>query len=148
MTLSENQSGLRRYDHVWRFVPLVLWIGVLFLLSSSQGSFSETSRIIRPLLEFFFPTASLETITFYHGIIRKLAHLTEYAVLGFLAMRAFAAGRAVLTSSVILIGVATIDEINQSFNPARTGAVMDVLIDLAGGAAAILVIRLLRGRKQ
>jgi len=148
MTLSENQSGLRRYDHVWRFVPHVLWIGVIFLLSRGQGSFSETSRIIRPLLEFFFPTASLETITFYHGIIRKIAHLTEYAVLGFLAMRAFAAGRAVLTSSVILIGVATIDEINQSFNPARTGAVMDVLIDLAGGAAAILVIRLLRGRKQ
>ena len=147
MTLSENQSGMRRHDHVWRFVPLVLWIGVIFLLSSSQGSFTETSRIIRPLLEFLFPTASPEAITFYHGVIRKIAHFTEYAMLGFLAMRAFAAGRAVLASSVILIAVATIDEINQSFNPARTGAVMDVLIDLAGGAAAILVIRLRRRPK-
>ena len=148
MTLSEDQTGMQRYDRVWRFVPLVLWVGVILFLSTSQGSFSETSRIIRPLLEFFFPTALPETLTFYHGIIRKLAHFTEYAILGLLAARAFDVGRAVLASSVIVIGVAAIDEINQSFNPARTGSVADVLIDLAGGATGILLITILRGRKR
>ena len=105
---------------------------------------NETSRIIRPLLEFFFPAASPETLTFYHGIIRKLAHVTEYAILGFLSMRAFKAGQAILAASVILIGVASIDEINQSFNPARTGAAIDVLLDLAGGFTAVFIVALVR----
>ena len=148
MTLSEDQGVKRRHDLFWRFVPLILWIGLIFLLSSSQGSFTETSRIIRPLLEFLFPTASPEAITFYHGVLRKLAHFTEYAILGFLSMRAFAPGRPVLASSVILIGVAAIDEINQSFNPLRTGSVVDVLLDLSGGLVAILVVVLMRRRKK
>lgn len=126
------------------YAPLVIWIGVIFFLSSSQGSMNETSRIIRPLLEFFFPAASPETLTFYHGIIRKLAHVTEYAILGFLSMRAFKAGQAILAASVILIGVASIDEINQSFNPARTGAAIDVLLDLAGGFTAVFIVALVR----
>ena len=130
------------------YAPLVIWIAVIFLLSSSQGSMNQTSRIIRPLLEFFFPAASPDTITFYHGIIRKLAHFTEYAILGFLSMRAFAWGRAILVASVILIGVASIDEINQSFNPARTGSPVDVLLDVAGGATAILIIALVRRRRR
>lgn len=148
MTLSEDQGITRRHDLFWRFVPLILWIGVIFLLSSTQGSFTETSRIIRPLLEFLFPNASPETITFFHGAIRKLAHFTEYAILGFLSMRAFASGRPVLASSVILIGVSAIDEINQSFNPSRTGSAVDVLLDLSGGLVAILVVVLLRRRQK
>lgn len=148
MTLSEDQGVKRRHDLFWRFVPLILWIGLIFFLSSSQGSFTETSRIIRPLLEFLFPTASPEAITFYHGVLRKLAHFTEYAILGFLSMRAFAPGRPVLASSVILIGVAAIDEINQSFNPSRTGSAVDVLLDLSGGLVAILVVVLVRRRKK
>jgi VanZ family protein len=125
---------------VWltRYLPLFVWIGVIFFLSSGQGSMSQTSRIIRPLLEFLFPSATPETILFYHGIIRKLAHLTEYAVLGFLACRAFAAfRRPFICAALLVLAVAAIDETNQSFNPARTGSQVDVLIDLSGGLVAI-----------
>ncbi|HVF29616.1 MAG TPA: VanZ family protein [Pyrinomonadaceae bacterium] len=126
----------------------MLWIGVIFFLSSSQGSMNQTSRIIRPLLEFLFPTAAPETILFYHGIIRKLAHLTEYAVLGLLACRAFAFFRHPFVFAVLLvIAVAAIDETNQSFNPLRTGSPVDVLIDVSGGIVAIGVLGLLQRRK-
>ena len=72
-----------------RYAPLFLWIGVIFYLSSSQGAMSNTSRFIRPLLEWFFPLAPEETLQIYHGYIRKFAHFAEYAALAFLAARAF-----------------------------------------------------------
>lgn len=133
-----------------RYAPLVLWVGVIFLLSSSTGSMSETSRFIRPLLEFLFPSASDETLRVIHGYIRKSAHLTEYALLAFLAYRALAAathdilrhGR-FLIPLVIVLSVASIDEFNQSFNTARTGSGWDVLLDAAGGILMIAFLLML-----
>ena len=127
------------------YAPLVVWIGVIFFLSSGQGSFSETSRIIRPILEFFFPDASPETIAFYHGAIRKFAHFAEYFVLGILACRAFTVRRYILATFLVLL-VAGLDETNQSFNSARTGSPVDVAIDLAGGVAGVFLY-FLRSRK-
>ena len=101
---------------------------------------SQTSRIIRPILEFLFPTASPETITFYHGIIRKLAHFTEYAVLGFLAFRGLVGRKyRFFFAALLVLIVAAIDETNQSFNPARTGSPIDVSIDVCGGLIAIVL---------
>ena len=108
---------------------------------------NRTSLIIRPLLEFLFPDATPETITFYHGIVRKLAHLTEYAILGVLAMRSFWNSRAVLASLLTVIAVAAADEFFQSFNPARTGSPVDVAIDITGGILAIGVVWLIRRRR-
>ncbi|MFL6468716.1 MAG: VanZ family protein, partial [Pyrinomonadaceae bacterium] len=103
-------------------------------------SMNETSRFIRPLLEFLFPAASPETLTAVHGIIRKFAHLAEYAVLGFLAFRVFAGFiRFRYTSAIALVlMVAAADEINQSFDPSRTSSIVDVGIDLLGGIMAVL----------
>ena len=124
---------------------------MIFFLSSGQGASTQTSRIIRPLLEFFFPAASFETIAFYHGIIRKLAHFTEYAVLGLLACRAFAEltrrRHLLIFSALLVLAIAVIDETNQSFNPERTGSPVDVLIDLSGGLAAIGIAYLVSRRK-
>ena len=106
---------------------------------------SQTSRIIRPLLEFLFPTATPETILLYHGIIRKLAHLTEYAVLGFLACRAFVfLQHPFVFAALLVFAVAAMDETYQSFNPLRTGSPVDVLIDVSGGIVAIVLSYLMR----
>jgi hypothetical protein len=86
----ESAQKIKRRERFILYAPLLIWIGVIFLLSSGQGASSRTSLIIRPILEFLFPAALPETIDFYHGVIRKFAHFTEYAVLGLLACRAFA----------------------------------------------------------
>lgn len=147
----------KRYVLLSRYVPLVLWIGVIFFLSSSQGSLSETSRIIRPILEYLFPSAPPETISYYHGVIRKFAHFTEYAVLAVLAVRTFSSSpntvlrnRATVASVALVFLVAISDETAQSFNAARTGSAIDVLIDIAGGITAIgglWALRTLRKRR-
>lgn len=129
-----------------RYAPLFLWIGLVLFLSTGNASMSNTSRFVRPLLEFLFPTAPEETLLVYHGYVRKLAHVTEYAILAFWASRAFS------TSSVkflnqfwyvfafLLVALtASIDETNQSFLASRTGSIYDVLLDIAGGTAMILL---------
>ncbi len=128
----------------FRYAPLILWLGVILLASTSVGAMSKTSLIVRPLLHFLFPSASEETITFYHGFIRKLAHLTEYSILAFWASRAFWNSAKpflqrywYLFSLLIVVAVALIDEYNQSFDSLRTSSIYDVLLDALGGAVMI-----------
>ena len=146
---TRNEKHKRRRVWLTRYLPLLVWIGVIFLLSSGQGASTRTSLFIGPLLEFLFPDASSETLAFYHGIVRKLAHFTEYAVLGFLACRAFFAAFSnsfyfFAVGLVVLVAIA--DETNQSFNPARSGSPVDVLIDVGGGLFGILMFHVLRPR--
>ena len=106
----------------------------------------RTSLFIRPILEFLFPSADEQTLLFYHGVIRKLAHFTEYAVLAFLAWRSFAVSalhrHSLILAASLVLAVAGVDETTQSFNPERTGSPVDVLIDLGGGLVAIGIVYL------
>ena len=116
---------------------------------------AQTSRFIRPLLEFLFPNTSDDTLQIYHAYIRKSAHFIEYAILAFWALRAFANSTKYLlqkywfiVSFAVVLCVAVIDETNQSFNPARTSSARDVLLDCAGGATIILIFYALRYFKK
>lgn len=109
-----------------------------------MGSMNETSRIIRPLLEFLFPAAPPETLTLYHGYIRKFAHFAEYAVLASLAFRALAPFKHKYGIALVFAAfVAFLDEFNQSLNPTRTSSGWDVALDIAGAAFAIAVLALI-----
>lgn len=147
-------------NKTWRerfllYAPLFLWIGLIFYLSSSQGSMSQTSRFIRPLLEWLFPLASEETLQIYHGYIRKFAHFAEYAILAFFASRVFLNSAKEFLRKfwyffafLLALSIALIDELNQSFNAARTGSIYDVLIDASGAFFAILILLLWKNGKK
>lgn len=116
---------------------------------------SETSRLIGPMLKFLFPSVSPETLSLFHGFIRKSAHVIEYAILAFLAVRALSRSSIVpllryrfILSLVIVAVVAALDELNQSLNTTRNGSVWDVLLDISGGLAAVAVSWLLGWPKQ
>jgi VanZ family protein len=136
--------------HAWRerlssFAPLFVWVGVVFVLSSPTGAAEETSRIIKPIIEFFIPNASRDTVLIIHSLIRKAAHLTEYSVLGFFGVRAFVGTRSLgshrfFAALVLVAIVAALDEFNQSFEPSRTGAISDVLLDICGGIIMIFAL--------
>lgn len=128
---------------------------MIFLLSSGSGSMAATSRIIRPLLEFLFPAASEESLQLMHFYIRKAAHFTEYGVLAYWAMRAFIRGaieflrrRPYLCAFAAVVTVAALDEFNQRFISSRTGSIWDVVLDISGGAFALLLWFLLARRKS
>ncbi len=141
---TEKWSG-----RIIRYAPLFLWIGIILFASTTQGAMSNTSRFIRPLLEFLFPNAPEETLIFYHGYIRKFAHLSEYAILAFWACRAFWSSSVkflqtywFIFSLALVFLVASIDEYNQSFNTLRTGSFYDVWLDVSGGALMIILFTL------
>lgn len=106
---------------------------------------TETSRFIRPLLEFLFPNEPEATLQAYHGYIRKAAHFTEYSILAVLSARACSylldelsrRSRYILPLAIVLF-VAVADECNQSFLASRTGSVTDVALDLVGGVSGTL----------
>lgn len=143
----------KRYGRFMHYAPLFLWIGVIFFLSSGQASMSNTSRVIRPILEWLLPAVSEETIAFLLILIRKAAHPTVYALLGFFAARAFSSsGKTLhgkywfLISLVLVFSVASIDETNQSLISSRTGSFYDVLLDTAGGLTALLLYLFYKSR--
>ena len=139
----------KRRERIFRYAPLILWIGLIFFLSSGQASMPQTSRFIRPLLEFLFPNSPEEIYAAYHAFIRKFAHFFVYAVLAFWSWRALKdSSKAfvrkfyyVLSLALVLL-VASIDETNQSYNAARTGSVYDVALDFASGLTVIIIIYL------
>jgi len=121
-----------------------------FISFASTGNFSasNTSRIIGPLVLWLFPDTTPETMLTIHAVARKIAHLTEYALLGLLAARAFRGStrerlrtRWFLASVILIVVYALVDEYHQSFVPSRTGSIYDSLIDIAGGFAALIVVR-------
>ena len=131
-----------------RYFPLVAWLVFISVASSDSFSAGNTSRIIGPLILWLFPNTSAETLAVIHLITRKAAHFTEYAILAFLAARAFRtsprpalADRWLLASLGLVVVYALIDEYHQSLVPSRTGSVYDSFIDMTGGLVTLLVIR-------
>ncbi|HJY27812.1 MAG TPA: VanZ family protein [Pyrinomonadaceae bacterium] len=124
-----------------RYLPLVIWLAFISFASSDSFNASNTSRIIGPLVLWLFPNTSPETMATIHFITRKIAHFTEYAILGFLAARAFRTyDRWFLISAALVVVYALIDEYHQSFVPSRTASIFDSLIDMSGGLTALVII--------
>ena len=149
--MPKTDSSNKWRGRINAYAPLFLWIGVIFYLSSSNGAMSNTSRFIRPLLEWLFPLAPEETLQIYHGYIRKFAHFAEYAALAFFASRAFWRSPIELVRKYwfifafgLVVLIASIDEYNQSFNALRTSSIYDVLLDVSGGLTIILLLWLFK----
>lgn len=144
--MDDELQEKKRRGRFFRYAPLILWAGLVLFLSTGNASMSSTSRFVRPFLEFIFPNTPGELLDIYHGYIRKIAHVTEYAMLAFWASRAFSTStvsilrRFWFVFAFLLIAlVASVDEFNQSFNVARTSSIYDVLLDISGGTAMILI---------
>jgi VanZ family protein len=138
--------------------PLIVWMGVIFVMSTGAGG-SETSVILISRTLRILTPGLLATLTPYqmdwinYGV-RKLGHFTEYAVLALLAVRAFQYGQA--EASLRAFGLAfalcafyaVTDEIHQAFVPVRSSSSTDILIDVAGAALCLLGTYLWFGLKS
>jgi VanZ family protein len=149
-----KQQKLKWRGSIIAYAPILLWIGVIFFLSSPEASFSQTSRIVGPLLNFFFPDMPEATKVIVHGYIRKTAHFTEYAVLALLAFRAFSTSaihflqtRCYILALTLVVVVASLDEFNQSFEASRTSSIWDVALDISGGVMMVVVLWIFHSRK-
>jgi len=140
---------LSRFAKNW--MPLFLWIALIFVGSTDLMSAEQTSRFLVPFLRWLEPEITSETIAQIHLLVRKGAHLTEYAVLAVLLWRAIYLGTNLKMKMSILCAnvwvaatlLAAADELHQSFVASRTASVSDAIIDVIGttiGLALCLLI--------
>ena len=123
--------------------PVVLWIGFIYWMSTETFSAQNTYLFFEPLIRFFVPSVSKKGIFVFHTILRKLAHVTEYMISGFLLFRAFRKDsndkrewRWVFSSMLVIALIAISDEFHQTAVPSRTPSIADVGIDVLGGFLA------------
>lgn len=138
--------ALRSLIRYW--LPVLLWMSLIYSMSTGLGSTRHTSRIIGPILRWFNPNIPDETIWRIQLTLRKTGHVTEYAILALLLWRARrrpVAGdrrpwdwREAGIALALTVLFAISDEWHQSFVPSREGSVRDVLIDTAGASAGLL----------
>jgi VanZ family protein len=144
-------------QRAWRYAPLLLFILLIYFNSTGAMSASSTGRILRPLLAFLFGELTDAQYGLVQSVIRKTAHFTQYAMLGWLSARAFSSSsREILRRNWFIVSlslvavIASLDEYHQSFVSSRSGSVYDVLIDITGGATALILIFAvrLRGKRR
>jgi VanZ family protein len=129
------------------WLPPVIWLGVIFVGSTDLMSAQHTSRFIVPFLRWLDPHLSWAAINTIHTVIRKLGHVSEYAILALLLWRALCSGSTLRTKTPILFGAvllacavfAVVDEFHQSFVGSRTPSYRDVLLDIAGALLGALI---------
>jgi VanZ family protein len=126
-----NQSPLRRF--ILYHLPVILYAGLILGISS-------ISNLPAPKL----------------GLLRadSIVHFLEYAIFAFLLFRSIShlspklrLPLAALLTLLALSLFAMADEYLQSFIPGRTSDIYDVLADLAGGSAVVLLLLLIYSRK-
>ena len=104
-------------------IPPLAWMALIFTLSGQ-------------------PSDELDRAWWDVGL-RKLAHVTEYAVLTALwwrALRHLGISRPLLLAVTICLAYAASDEVHQTFVDGRQGTPVDVLIDSIGMTIAALAI--------
>ena len=139
---------MRSFLKYW--LPVFLLMALMAGMSTDLGQVSNSSRIIGPILHWFVPDISPEMEGRIVFLIRKNAHVTEYAVLGALVWRALRKPlrgdrrpwSAKTACQAILFGAcfATTDEIHQSFHPSRQGQFADVVLDTFGASLGIAIV--------
>ena len=116
-----------------------IWGNSLDSAVESAAKSGRVRELLRPLLELVVGQGGVTD-----HLVRKLAHFTEYAVLGALLLLLTAVGFRVRLQTVVnclffLMAAALTDETIQMFSDGRSSQLTDVWLDFSGAMAGILV---------
>lgn len=138
---------------------------IIFLFSAESGK--ESSGLSAGIADWLYriyykltgasgtgTAVVIQQVSPLEAIIRKLAHFTEYFIIGFLSYGIVHMwyepkwrGRGLVLLQIFVSGA--LDELHQYFVPGRAAMFRDVLIDTAGGAVGILLLAVwLDGKKN
>ena len=122
-------------------ILILCWMYMVFSFSAADGETS--SGLSLKVAEIF--SNDEEVIEIIVPIIRKLAHLSEYALGGFLIFGLFSTYNIDLKKQIIFSGLfgmiyAITDEIHQLFVDGRSSRIADVCIDTIGVLLGIFIL--------
>ena len=130
-------------------VLLVLWMIFIFIMSSFDAPQSDgQSGLIVNIVNSVIHTSNIDLLT---TIIRKLAHLTEYFILGLLminCLKDYKINKVYILSVVFSFIYAITDELHQTFISGRSGEVRDIVIDTIGALIGVLIYKYIRKKYE
>ena len=130
------------------FIPAIIWMIFIFIMSHTNGnsSSSQSNFIAEIILKVI--NIDYNTLTF---LIRKAAHMGEYALLLFFIYYALKKGttyKYIFSLSLLVTFLyACSDEFHQLFIVGRSGQLADVMIDTTGGIIAIILFYFIKKKK-
>ncbi|MGN1098562.1 MAG: VanZ family protein [Clostridia bacterium] len=141
-------------------VTIILWIIVIAVMigifcfsaqdatqsNQTSGGFARAVLGIFPFFKNMDAAAQTELVTSIMTVVRKCAHFTIYAFLGFwllFLVRRYTNRKAVPITVAAAFLYAITDEIHQLFVPGRSGQFKDVCIDTAGAFTGALIALLI-----
>lgn len=140
------------------WAPALVWMGVIFAMSAMPGDISgeqsgRIARFVMKLASLLFGEAAAAQVSpdVINLIVRKGAHMTEYAVL-FLcdhrALRIEGAKRPGILALALCALYAATDEFHQGFVAGRGPSLTDVCIDTLGAGIAWALTHMHGKRKK
>lgn len=127
------------------FIPSFIIMIIIFIFSQANGDQSGGMSLgIVEIIQKVFPF--ITDIDVIHTLIRKIAHMCEYALLCFSFIFAFFKNgynvkQVCFYSILFTFFYACSDEFHQTFIPERSGNMIDVMIDSIGGMFAVIIYK-------
>ncbi len=128
---------------------ILLGLIVFFIWDNSMQNGGSSDGFSLLFAETFVPIVNKLG---FHGniwtlnrIVRKLAHLTEFTILGsvlYTILRRYITYGTVIKTIGLGMLIASLDEFIQLFSPGRSSQFSDILIDTVGVVIGILVVKL------
>lgn len=119
---------------------VLLWMILIFIMSSFNST--ESSNQSGFIVNIISGILNINNIELLSLIIRKLAHFSEYFILGMLTYNMFNSyNKKTYTSIIICILYAISDEIHQIFVPGRSCQIIDMTIDTLGSLLGIYLLK-------
>lgn len=150
----ENKMSIKRKRTVLWTVS-ALWMTLIFCMSAMPGDVSgaQSSMITQLLASGLLPFFQADAQTLYalETLVRKGAHMAEYAVLFLLlraSLRLSGVRRSGFKALIMTVGYAATDEFHQRFVPGRGPSVIDVAVDACGALLAWGLSALVNRKKK
>lgn len=133
------------------WLALLVWMGVIFYFSHQSGdaSMQLSDGFLDSFESLFQNFLDYHTLSY---IVRKIAHFTEYFILGLLIYHLVKQYRVISKTEIIwmilfCVIYAMSDEFHQVFIGGRSPMIFDVIIDSLGSSLSILLFRLFQRGK-
>lgn len=126
---------------------VITWMIFIFIMSSfnSAESSNQSNFIVNIIANIF----NINNISILSLIVRKLAHFTEYFILGLLVYNLiYSNQKKAYFAIIICVLYAISDEIHQLFVPGRSCQVLDVIIDSSGSLLGIILLYIYKYRHK
>lgn len=145
------------YTVIALILLIMLYIMIFFFSSEDAESSSKVSmKVTKALMRIYYRILGgnngQQAVSYAafsaETTVRKMAHFSEYACVGFLSYSLIVLWYGTRWKGYLLVILqllisAGADEFHQYFVPGRNASIKDVMIDTAGGIAGMIVILIL-----